>query len=242
MKREAYIFIPDTHGHFDQLSDTIEYHEQAGNLKSRRPWLLGDYVDRGPAVYETVEYLIQICTELGAIAITGNHDFVLNKVIDVTEPRRMEWIHRWARNYEEDTLASYGVEHVPTDSPLARADKLVEAMPEHHKQFFRQLPWMHETKQFIGVHAGLDPNTLWRKQRKDLLRKQEPPTRGPSQIFSHSFAGSEENNTKKTLVTGHASRFYPNISANRVMLDCGVDAGGPLASWVSDTGEVVLTD
>lgn len=69
----------------------------------------------------------------------------------------------------KSTFESYGV-------PFGDRKKLLAAVPDHHKQFLRDLKWVHEaqgpfTGEYVGiiaVHAGLETNGSVMKQLQIL--------------------------------------------------------------------------
>jgi hypothetical protein len=115
-------------------------------------------------------------------------------------------------------------------------------MPNEHLKFLESLNWIYEDDDLIAVHAGIDPTYGIDEQIQQLLDRNHPNERGPSQLFSHELARTRAYNLGKMVVSGHASRFEPYVAPYRVMLDCGVDSGGPLVAFVADTQEVVATD
>lgn len=238
---EGHILVPDTHANLEKVELLIQKLSRLGLLATRRLCFLGDLVDRGPNAKGLVDYVMHLCVDDGHTIVAGNHDYVLARVLDRADPYRSAWVDRWARNYESGVLNSYGVD--AGASWLEKADQLAEAMPNQHVDFLRRMPWVYETADIVAVHAGIDPHINWDIQRDNLMTKRETGRRGPSQLFSHNFAGNVMATIPgKTLVSGHLSRYQPYVSSTRVMLDCGVDSGGPLASWVSDTNDVIMVD
>ena len=75
-------FIGDVHGHCDELRILLQklgYVESVGAFRypggERSVVFLGDYVDRGPKVRETLN-LVRAMRDAGtAIALMGNHEF-----------------------------------------------------------------------------------------------------------------------------------------------------------------------
>jgi hypothetical protein len=98
---------------------------------------------------------------------------------------------------------------------------------------------MWESKSVVAVHAGLAPGTRWKEQQKLLQDRVDNSQRGPGQLFSHAYAREKQHRLNRTLVTGHASRYTAYVGERRVMLDCGVDQGGPLVAWIGQTNKVI---
>jgi hypothetical protein len=75
-----YDIIGDIHGHYDELVSLLKnlgYSLQNGIWKNgdRIPVFVGDYIDRGPKILETLK-LVRDLTESGnGIALMGNHEY-----------------------------------------------------------------------------------------------------------------------------------------------------------------------
>jgi hypothetical protein len=72
-------FIGDIHGHFDallQLFEKMDYTNNNGiySHPERFPIFIGDYIDRGPKIFETVELVKKMQETGNAIALMGNHE------------------------------------------------------------------------------------------------------------------------------------------------------------------------
>lgn len=234
------VVIPDVHGHLETLQALLKKLASRQLLSGRKVVFLGDYVDRGPDSSEVLELVYNFVLN-GHIALAGNHDLVLHKILEPQDENWDYWVRRWATNYEDGLLASYSV-HVKPKTPSDWQEVALElgaVIPKHHQTFLKNLPWFYETKTMILVHAGLKPNISWANQRSEL-RNKEWGEIGPAQLFSSELAMSAINIAKqKKLITGHAVVSLPMLSKNRVKLNCGVENGGPLVAWISDTNEIV---
>ena len=79
-KHNQYDIIGDIHGHYDELVSLLKnlgYSFQNGIWKNgdRIPVFVGDYIDRGPKILETLK-LVRDLTESGnGIALMGNHEY-----------------------------------------------------------------------------------------------------------------------------------------------------------------------
>ncbi|MBI1248360.1 diadenosine tetraphosphatase [bacterium] len=74
-----YDLIGDIHGHADALVNLLEklgYSLKAGAFRhpERRVIFLGDYIDRGPKIAETVQIVRDMVESETALAIMGNHE------------------------------------------------------------------------------------------------------------------------------------------------------------------------
>lgn len=108
----AFDFIGDIHGHLLPLQALLKrlgYRERAGVWRHPRrvAVFLGDYINRGPAIRESVR-LIRAMTEEGtAVALLGNHDFNA-LLMEAHGSRRGAWfVPESHRRHLQDTLAAY---------------------------------------------------------------------------------------------------------------------------------------
>lgn len=77
-----YDLIGDVHGHYDELVSLLqrlEYREDGSgtyaHAAGRQVIFLGDYIDRGPKIRETLHLVRQMVAHGTAIALMGNHEF-----------------------------------------------------------------------------------------------------------------------------------------------------------------------
>lgn len=73
-------FIGDIHGHFDALEILFKkmgYEKKNGiySHTERFPVFIGDYIDRGPKIIETLQLVRAMQENDAAIALMGNHEF-----------------------------------------------------------------------------------------------------------------------------------------------------------------------
>lgn len=232
---QDYIVIPDTHGHLREVELMVQKLRRGGYLNDHSLVFLGDYFDRGPDAKGLIDYIIS----LKAIAIAGNHDYVLRQVIFNGS---RHWIEAWAKHYESLTLSSYRVKRPmrERDWSLAAAE-LRRKMPAEHREFLARLQLFHESEDSIMIHAGLSMKP-WPVQRQELLEWNIDNVRGPDQVFSRKLSQSTDHPASKRLITGHVARIDPLITPRKVALDLGVDIGGPLAAFITDTNQILTVE
>ncbi|KRE99883.1 hypothetical protein ASG89_27565 [Paenibacillus sp. Soil766] len=166
MKR--LLVVSDIHGcadEFKELLDKVKFNPEEDQLI-----LLGDYVDRGPASRETVEHVMLLVREKGAIALKGNHDQrfleVMNGTDDLTEMKFFE--HGGIQTFQSFS----GVR----DFDLKTAKERIRANCSEHLAFLRELPLYYENDTHIFVHAGLNPAYVdWKTQpERDFIWIRAP--------------------------------------------------------------------
>lgn len=183
---QRLLAIGDIHGCLDELTSLIQ---MVSPEPSDTLVFLGDYVNRGPDSKGVVEYLLDLQKEFQAVFLLGNHDKMFLDYIDRQAPSFM-------LNGGAETLNSYS-----PDSPFQ--------IPDSHLSFFRKLQPLHETDDFIFVHAGLRPQVSLQDQKiNDLLWIRD------------EFLNSDYD-WGKTIVYGHTISPKPVISPKRIGIDTG---------------------
>jgi serine/threonine protein phosphatase 1 len=162
MPKHLTFAIGDIHGCFEELRSLVDSCRRNAGQADYDFVLLGDYVDRGPASHEVIEYIMreQNTGRLRLRCLLGNHDSMLSTAADPTrtDADLMQW---WA-NGGEATLDAYGVDD-PSD------------LPSDHLAWIRSLPFcLHENNRFF-VHAGIRPGLPLNAQSEhDMLWIREP--------------------------------------------------------------------
>ncbi|WNR44178.1 metallophosphoesterase family protein [Paenibacillus roseipurpureus] len=147
MKR--ILVISDIHGCVTELKELL--HKAKFQADEDQLILLGDYVDRGPNSLETVEHVMFLVREQGAIALRGNHDQrfieVMNGTDDLTEMKFFE--HGGIQTFQSFSGSK--------TLDLKTSKERIRANCSEHLAFLRELPLYYENETHIFVHAGLNP-------------------------------------------------------------------------------------
>lgn len=147
-------FIGDIHGHADKLKSLLRklgYSRKNGAYQhsDRRVIFVGDYIDRGPQIIETLDIVRRMVDAGNAIALMGNHEYNaicfhhLNKEGGHLRPHLLKNIYQ-----HMETIRQYHL--------LDRGQKLYD----EYIQWFKTLPLFHETPAFRAVHACWDMNNI----------------------------------------------------------------------------------
>ena len=80
MKPVFYDIIGDIHGHADHLTmllESMDYKltDQGYYNNNRKVLFVGDYIDRGPKIRETLSIVKTMVDNGQAIALMGNHEY-----------------------------------------------------------------------------------------------------------------------------------------------------------------------
>lgn len=150
--------IGDVHGYADELeellqklgytkNDTHYFHPDA----NRKALFIGDYIDRGPKVRETLEIVKNMVDNGSAIALLGNHEY--NALCFHTE------------DVEGNYLRKHSAKNIDQHKKTISAFENREEEFEMYLNWFKTLPLFYETEQFRAVHACWDYKSI------DYLKK-----------------------------------------------------------------------
>lgn len=148
-----YDIIGDIHGHADELVRLLELlgYQRSGGIYShpdRQVVFVGDFVDRGPRIRETLELVRPMIDAGSAYAVMGNHEFnaIAYHTPDPNRPGKFLREHS-AKNtgQHQETLRQ-----VPADSL------------SDYIEWFRTLPmwWTPESQALRVVHACWDAKAM----------------------------------------------------------------------------------
>ena len=151
-------FIGDIHGHCDELVVLLKklgYEEHNGAFRypgnARTVVFLGDYVDRGNQVRETVNLVRAMCDAGSAVALLGNHEF---NALSFWHENGVggHVIHSIRGGYLREHSFNKVAIHVKTvESYRGRKTEFAEML-----DFLKTLPFYLETETFRAQHACFD--------------------------------------------------------------------------------------
>ena len=215
--------IGDIHGCIEplrRLHRLIHAHAAAHPATRNVIVYLGDYVDRGPDSRGVIDVLSEAAPPgFERVYLKGNHEESLLQFLADAQHGP-----QWFTYGGDATLRSYGVEapRSPLDSAgLERAQReFAQNLPPEHRNFFRRLGLMHVENDYVFVHAGLRPGvSLDAQDPDDLLWIREEFLRSDVEFG-------------KIVVHGHSISETPTVRHNRIGIDTGAFAGGPLTCLV----------
>ena len=140
-------FIGDIHGHADKLMELLEklgYKARGGSYSHpiRTVLFVGDYIDRGPKIRETLMIVRQMVESGNAIALMGNHEY--NALCFHYEEREGGHLRKH--------LIKNIIQHFATLQQFQNRQKEYE----DYLEWFKTLPLFYETDSFRAVHACWD--------------------------------------------------------------------------------------
>ena len=186
--------IGDLHGCARTLRRLVE--ERLVLTREDELYLLGDLIDRGPAVRELLEFLIGLQEAGYAVAsVMGNHE---EMCLDACRDRSRFYL--WLLNGGHATLKSFGVEDACE-------------IPERYHRFFVALPTHILLPGFALVHAGID------------CQQSDPFADRLTLLWSRSCTVDLARTGGRRVVSGHTPRTRQEIEAslagNWIVLDNG---------------------
>ncbi len=225
MERANTVYVVgDIHGCHKELIHLQNNIEKDAKKRSGAKLLiyLGDYVDRGPAVMDCIQSLIDFRPhDFSIIYLLGNHEQML---LDFLAEKKSS-LYIWLGNGGLETLRSYGNkmdgyidETMELQYDERIRDNFLRLLPSSHKDFFHQLQLSYEWENYFFVHAGIDPDTPLHEQKKDTLLWTRDP----------KFLDSKKQ-FEKIIVHGHTPGNSIIRKNNRICLDTGVFFSGKLS-------------
>jgi predicted MPP superfamily phosphohydrolase len=148
--------IGDIHGHADKLEELLlklGYAKKNGAYThpERKVLFVGDYIDRGPKIRETLEIVKAMVDSENAIALMGNHEY--NALCFHFQESEGGHLRKH--------LIKNIIQHYETLKQFQNRQKEYE----DYLDWFKSLPLYYETNSFRAVHACWDNNNI------ELLRK-----------------------------------------------------------------------
>ena len=211
--------IGDVHGCLGALDQLLEkIRSDIGAFADDvRLVFLGDLIDRGPASAEVIERVVRGPLPGSNVQVLmGNHEEAMLAAYDGSSD-----VRGWLSYGGMQTLESYGIsraEHFAQGFDLTK--RLREVVPPDHIAFLRSLPDHLRIGHYLFVHAGIRPGVPLEQQRPEDLR------------WIRSGFLDNDTDHGMTVVHGHTIAETPQIRANRIGIDTGCYAGGPLTALV----------
>lgn len=130
----ARFVVGDIHGCLKTLQSLL--FEEIKINKEDTVYFLGDYIDRGPRIKETIDFFLDSINEGWNFKfLMGNHEYLLIKSFELFD--------LWLVNKGMTTLKSFGI---PSYAE----------MEDKYKNFFENLNYYFELENFVLVHGCLN--------------------------------------------------------------------------------------
>lgn len=225
--------VGDVHGRADllrRLHGRIVQDSQTGRERDNVVVYLGDYLDRGAFVRETLD---EIANGLPSCFrkeyLQGNHEQLFLDFLDDSS-----LLETWLGLGGQATLLNYGVKAPGTGFSPRRAESvresLLEAMPGEHLNFLSDLKHYYQLGDYVFVHAGIRPGIPLEKQSTDDLL-----------WIRDDFLDSHDDHDWK-IVHGHTIRERAQAHPHRISVDTGAYATGVLSCVILEDDQVRFLD
>jgi hypothetical protein len=143
--------IGDIHGHaykLEALLQKLGYAKRDGFYAhpNRKVIFVGDYIDRGPKIPETLELVRQMVDNESAIALMGNHEY--NALC----------FH--FKDKEGGHLRKHLIKNIIQHSETLKQFQNNQKQYEEYVEWCKSLPLFYETENFRAVHACWDHKSI----------------------------------------------------------------------------------
>jgi hypothetical protein len=144
-------FIGDIHGHADKLKDLLNklgytINNGAYAHPERKVLFVGDYIDRGPQIRETLQIVKAMVDAGNAIALMGNHEY--NAIC----------FH--FQETEGGHLRKHLIKNIIQHYETLKQFQNKQSEYEEYLEWFKTLPLYYESNSFRAVHACWDNNHI----------------------------------------------------------------------------------
>ncbi|MBM3186050.1 MAG: metallophosphoesterase [Bacteroidetes bacterium] len=148
-------FIGDIHGYADELEKLLSklgYSKDNGTYvhSDRKVLFVGDYIDRGPKIRETLQIVRGMVESGNAIALMGNHEY-----------------NALCFHFQESEgghLRKHEIKNIIQHYETLKQFENKQDEYEDYLEWFKTLPLYYETETFKAVHA------CWDNQHIEFLR------------------------------------------------------------------------
>lgn len=144
-------FIGDIHGYADMLIELLEklgYSKRNGVYchPTRKVLFVGDYIDRGPKILNTLKIVRQMVESGNAIALMGNHEY-----------NALCFHHQES---EGGHLRKHLIKNIVQHFETLKQFQNKQEEYEDYLEWFKTLPLYYETEDFRAVHACWDRGNI----------------------------------------------------------------------------------
>jgi hypothetical protein len=192
-------FIGDIHGFADKLTQLLTkmgYTKKNGayHHPERKVLFIGDYIDRGKQISETLEIVKSMQEAGNAIALMGNHEY--NAI---------------CFHYPETTgghLRKHEIKNILQHCETLNQFKNRQKEYEEYLDWFLTLPLFYETDQFRAVHACWDPANISIIQEQHLTDNRLTP----EAVYASVAEGTPFNLAIEETLKGKEMRMPDGLS------------------------------
>jgi serine/threonine protein phosphatase 1 len=224
--------VGDVHGRHDLLIRLLEriFEDAAAYETTPKIVFLGDYIDRGEHVRDTINLLIELAElpEAETVFLMGNHEHMLLSFLRVPASGS-----RWLRYGGLQTLMSYGVGGVGSLRAEGEASRLRGALIDAlgpHLGFIEGLRVSHHAGNLFFAHAGADPALPTDEQDIEAL------------LWGCESFRTTDRDDGVWVVHGHFIVERPTAEHGRIAVDTGAYFSDRLTAARIAGGEVTFLE
>ena len=195
MEKNTYFVFSDVHGEYDALRQSLEAAGYKSNNPRHKLVSLGDNFDRGEYSRQIYDFL---CKEK-AIWVKGNHEIMLEEALEKGMDGEFV-LFNILHNGLDKTIESFGGMKIGPSTTPHEINHLIECSKYNTKysnngksllSTLKDLPYYFETKNYIFVHAGFEPDMPWQMSSQDVM------------TWDIEYSHLPIRSTNKTVVIGH---------------------------------------
>jgi serine/threonine protein phosphatase 1 len=214
--------IGDVHGRNDLLLKLLEIIRFDAIKLNERPRIifLGDYIDRGAQSKAVVDTIVTLKNTdwCDVVVLMGNHEKTLLNFLHNPIVYGPRWLEYGAR----PTFQSYGVKAPASKATQQEWDSarkdFIKALLPNHINLFLSMPFSFTAKDYLFVHAGVDPTIDLSLQGPETL------------LWIRAKFLTAEKSCGFVVVHGHTTDTKPDLTRWRIGVDTGAYATGVLSA------------
>ncbi|MEG0275944.1 MAG: metallophosphoesterase [Coprobacillus sp.] len=200
------IVISDIHGHLDRLKvllKKVEYNEKDYLV------ILGDFVEKGDQVIETIHYIQQLDKNRRTFVLAGNCEWALQCLLQV--PELAGEIPKYLKRVTTNGCIRQRYRELHLDDGketlLGKQKKIADSL-KHELDYISHLPVTLKFNQFLFVHAGIE-------KRKDYQNSSL------SSLLEMQHFYDEGHILDETVIVGHlpTSNYNQRYIHNDIIID-----------------------
>lgn len=200
------IVISDIHGHLDRFLSLLK---KVRYTPGDYLIILGDFVEKGDQVLETIHYIQQLAQRERVFVLMGNCEWALDALLTIPELAR-EIPHYLQRVSSNGCIREiYHRLHLDNghETILGIQKKIANELQEELR-FLSHLPVTLKFNQFLFVHAGVEKGKDYKKSSL-------------SSLLEMKYFYEQGHDLNEIVVVGHlpTSNYYPHHICNDIIID-----------------------